>query len=75
LTLHSKKTTSRAFFPINYDSFGQEEKINCLLNIDQVIGVADTSTEIAKDTVESIFAINSIQQINGVARLSSLYHQ
>ena len=61
-----KENNKPGILPNNYDTFGQEEKIKCLLNIDQVIGVDDTSTEIAKDTVESIFAINSIQQINGV---------
>jgi phosphoenolpyruvate carboxylase len=60
-----KENNKPGILPHHYDSFSQEEKINCLLNIDQVIGTADTSTEIAKDTVESIFAINSIQQING----------
>lgn len=61
-----KENNKPGILPNNYDTFSQEEKIKCLLNIDQVIGVDDTSTEIAKDTVESIFAINSIQQINGV---------
>ena len=60
-----KENNKPGILPNNYDTFSQEEKIKCLLNIDQVIGVDDTSTEIAKDTVESIFAINSIQQING----------
>lgn len=60
-----KENNKLGILPNNYDTFSQEEKINSLLKIDQVIDINDTSTEIAKDTVESIFAINSIQQING----------
>jgi len=60
-----KQNNKPGILPNNYDTLSQEEKINYLLTINQVIDVNDTSTEIAKDTVESIFAINSIQQING----------
>lgn len=60
-----KQNNKTGILPNNYDTLSQEEKINYLLTINQVIDVNDTSTEIAKDTVESIFAINSIQQING----------
>jgi phosphoenolpyruvate carboxylase len=54
-----------AILPPNYADLSEAEKISHLLNIQQVIGIQDTSTEIAKDTVESIFAMNTIQQING----------
>jgi phosphoenolpyruvate carboxylase len=60
-----KQNNQLGILPNDYDSFSQEEKINCLLKNERVIDINDTSTEIAKDTVESIFAINSIQQING----------
>ena len=35
------------------------------MSIDKVIETTDTTSTIAKDTVESIFAIHSIQQLNG----------
>ncbi len=60
-----KQKNQPGILPNDYDALSEEEKINSLLSIEKVIGIDDTSTEIAKDTVESIFAINSIQQING----------
>lgn len=54
-----------AILPSNYANLTEAEKIHALLKIEQVIAIQDTSTEIAKDTVESIFAMNTIQQING----------
>lgn len=60
-----KQNNKTGILPLDYEAFSQEEKINFLLNIDQVININDASNEIAKDTIESIFAINSIQQING----------
>lgn len=60
-----KQKNQPGILPNDYDTLSEEEKINSLLSIEKVIGIDDTSTEIAKDTVESIFAINSIQQING----------
>lgn len=60
-----KQKNQIGILPNDYDTLSEEEKINCLLSIEKVIDINDTSTEIAKDTVESIFAINSIQQING----------
>ncbi len=60
-----KQKNQNGILPNDYDTLSEEEKINCLLGIEKVIDIDDTSTEIAKDTVESIFAINSIQQING----------
>ncbi len=60
-----KQKNQRGILPNDYDTLSEEEKINSLLGIEKVIDINDTSTEIAKDTVESIFAINSIQQING----------
>ncbi|PJE46092.1 MAG: phosphoenolpyruvate carboxylase [Sediminibacterium sp.] len=60
-----KQKNQQGILPNDYDTLSEEEKINSLLGIEKVIDINDTSTEIAKDTVESIFAINSIQQING----------
>ncbi len=60
-----KQNNQPGILPEGYETFSQEEKIKCLLNIERVIDINDASTEIAKDTIESIFAINSIQQING----------
>ncbi len=61
------KNNSKGILPDNYLLLDESEKINALSIIDQVIRTNDTTEEIAKDTVESIFAINSIQQINGEA--------
>lgn len=60
-----KQKNQQGILPNDYDTLSEEEKINSLLSIEKVIGIDDTTTEIAKDTIESIFAINSIQQING----------
>lgn len=62
-TLVEKKQPG--ILPDNYTILSEVGKINCLLAIDTVITTADISEEISKDTIESIFAINSIQQING----------
>lgn len=60
-----KQNNQPGILPEGYETFSQEEKIKCLLYIERVIDINDASIEIAKDTIESIFAINSIQQING----------
>ena len=60
-----KQKNQQGILPNDYDTLSEEEKVNSLLSIEKVIGIDDTTTEIAKDTIESIFAINSIQQING----------
>jgi len=62
-----RKSNSKGILPDNYLSLNESEKIIALSLIDQVIQTNDTTEEIAKDTIESIFAINSIQQINGEA--------
>jgi phosphoenolpyruvate carboxylase len=62
-----RKNNSKGILPDNYLSLNESEKIIALSLIDQVIQTNDTTEEIAKDTIESIFAINSIQQINGEA--------
>ena len=62
-----RKSNSKGILPDNYLSLNESEKIIALSLIDQVIQTNDTTEEIAKDTIESIFAINSIQQINGIA--------
>ncbi len=62
-----RKKNSKGILPDNYSSLDDSQKINTLCLIDQVIQTNDTTEEIAKDTIESIFAINSIQQINGEA--------
>lgn len=51
----------------NYTTLVENEKIKSLLACQTVITIGQTSSKIAKDTVESIFAINRIQQINGEA--------
>ena len=55
----------QGILPDNYDSLNEQEKIAALCNINYVVNIEDFTEEITKDTLESIYAINSIQQING----------
>ncbi|MFX7667066.1 phosphoenolpyruvate carboxylase, partial [Acinetobacter baumannii] len=61
--LHDINTTLLAqqhqpILPFNYDTLAETEKIKSLLECQNVITVGNTSSTIAKDTIESIFAIN-----------------
>ena len=62
-----RKRNAKGILPDNYSTLEDSKKIIALSLINQVIEISDTTEEIAKDTIESIFAINSIQQINGEA--------
>ncbi len=61
------KKTGKGIFPADYEKLSEKEKINALSSVNQVIEVSDLSAQISKDTIESIYAIHSIQQINGEA--------
>jgi len=60
-----KRQDKKGILPDDYASLSETEKIKILLSIECVIEPTDTTSTIAKDTVESIFAIHSIQQLNG----------
>jgi phosphoenolpyruvate carboxylase len=53
--------------PDNYATLQESAKITALCNINRVIETKDVAEAISKDTLESIFAIHTIQQINGEA--------
>lgn len=54
-----------AIFPDNYVALSQQEKINILASLDMSIDPAAFADGITKDTLESIYAINTIQKTNG----------
>ena len=53
--------------PDNYSSLSQEEKINALTSINMSIDPEIFPDGITKDTLQSMYAINSIQKMNGEA--------
>lgn len=60
-----RKLTGKGILPDQYDAMSEAEKIAALCSISQVVETKDVTEEISKDTIESIFAIHAIQQING----------
>lgn len=60
-----RKLKGKGILPDNYDALSEADKIEALCSISQVVETKDVTEEISKDTIESIFAIHSIQQING----------
>jgi phosphoenolpyruvate carboxylase len=61
------KKTGKGILPDDYEALSESEKITALSGVNQVVDVSDLSEQISKDTIESIYAIHSIQQINGEA--------
>ena len=62
------QTKSQAeILPDNYSSLSQEEKINALTSINMSIDPEIFPDGITKDTLQSMYAINSIQKMNGEA--------
>ena len=59
------KKSGKGILPNDYEKLNENEKINALSSINQVIDTTDLTEQISKDTIESIYAIHSIQQING----------
>jgi phosphoenolpyruvate carboxylase len=53
--------------PENYSSLSQEEKIKALSSISMSIDAEMFADGITKDTLQSMYAINSIQKMNGEA--------
>ncbi len=56
-----------AIFPDNYAALSQQEKINILASLDLSIDPVIFADGITKDTLQSIYAINTIQKTNGEA--------
>ena len=53
--------------PSNYSSLSDADKIKLLGNIEGKINPADYTETITKDTIESIYAIQAVQEMNGEA--------
>lgn len=64
---HIKSSNGVGILPENYESLSEAAQIQALQNIAGKISSKELSEGIAKDTLESIEAIHSIQSINGVA--------
>jgi phosphoenolpyruvate carboxylase len=61
------KKTGKGILPNDYEALSEPEKITALSGVNQVVDVSYLLEQISKDTIESIYAIHSIQQINGEA--------
>ncbi len=53
------------FFPDNYESLSEEEKISVLSNVTGKLDPAVLDDDMARATIESIYAIKTIQENNG----------
>ncbi|WP_378173426.1 phosphoenolpyruvate carboxylase [Aquimarina sp. SS2-1] len=53
------------FFPENYDSLSEEEQIKVLTNVTGKLDPSVLDDDMARATIESIYAIQTIQQNNG----------
>ena len=59
--------TGIGFLPENYVQLSAQEQIECLVTIKDKIDPSLFSETITKDTIESIYAIEQVQKINGIA--------
>ena len=57
----------KGILPINYNDLDSEAQMNVLANIVGQINPTDFKETITKDTLESIYAITTVQKINGVS--------
>ena len=62
-----KAKKGKGILPDNYNSLGATEKMNLLAAVEDKINPTDFSETITKDTLESIYAIEQVQQMNGIA--------
>jgi phosphoenolpyruvate carboxylase len=62
-----KEKTGKGFLPENYTALSAEEKINSLITIADKVDPNLFTETITKDTIESIYAITQVQEINGIA--------
>ncbi len=61
------QTLGNSILPDNYASLPNAEKINILSNVKETVNPASFEPGITKDTIESIYAIRTIQHQNGEA--------
>jgi phosphoenolpyruvate carboxylase len=64
---HVKGKGQPAILPGNYHDLSQQEKINILSSLDRLIDADSFPDGITKDTLQSMYAINTIQKTNGEA--------
>jgi phosphoenolpyruvate carboxylase len=64
-TLESK--TGKGFLPSNYTALSIEEQVEVLIQISNKIDPSNFEEIITKDTIESIYAIAEVQNMNGIA--------
>lgn len=65
--IHHKVLKDTGVLPSNYDSLNEAEKLNLLATIEGKINPADFTESITRDTIESIYAIQTVQAMNGEA--------
>lgn len=65
--IHHKVLKDISVLPDNYDTLSETDKLNLLATIEGKINPADFTETITKDTIESIYAIQTVQAMNGEA--------
>ena len=65
--IHHKVLKDTGVLPANYDTLSETDKLNLLASIEGKINPADFTETITKDTIESIYAIQTVQAMNGEA--------
>ena len=65
--IHHKVLKDTGVLPANYDTLSETDKLNLLATIEGKINPADFTETITKDTIESIYAIQTVQAMNGEA--------
>ena len=56
----------KGILPSNYNELGSEEQINLLVKLAGKLNPADFKETITRDTLESIYAITTVQKMNGI---------
>ena len=62
-----KEKSLPGILPDNYSNFSQDEKINILCSLNNTLDSELFTDSITKDTLQSMYAIHTIQQTNGEA--------
>ena len=62
-----KEKTGKGLLPDNYTQLNNQEQISLLVQIKDNLDPSIFTETITKDTIESIYAIAQVQQINGIA--------
>ena len=65
--IHHKVLKDIGVLPDNYDTLSETDKLNLLATIEGKINSEDFTETITKDTIESIYAIQTVQAMNGEA--------